>query len=276
MAADRIPLVPMPQGVAAPQLGLGTWQMEGETCERAVREALELGIRHIDTAAGYDNEEAVGRALRGFPREAVFLTTKVWRDELAPDDLRASCERSLRRLDTPYVDLLLVHWPNRAIPIAATVDAFLSLADEGRIRAWGVSNFGAHHLRDLLPLGRPATNQVELHPYFRDAAALDLCAARSIPVTAYSPLARGAVLDDPVLRAIGDAHGVGPAVVALRWNVQHGRLVIPKAADPRHLRENLRVFEFELRGEEMERIDALPQGARLFDFEWAEFEPAGS
>ena len=255
-----------------PQLGLGTWRLDGEECERTVALALGLGYRHIDTAEGYGNEREVGRGIAGADRSSLWITTKVWRQYLAPSDLRRRCEKSLRRLGTDYLDLYLVHWPNRDIPIEQTVDGFEALREDGLIRAWGVSNFTPTHMREACAYGTPATNQVELHPYFNQRPLVAVQRELGIPVTAYSPVARGAVLDDPVLVGIARAHDRTPAQVALRWAVQHGHIVIPKAATEAHLRDNLEVFGFELTPEEMRRIDDLPQGERLVDGEWSEFD----
>lgn len=269
--AHDIPDLRLPGGVTMPQVGLGTWQLRGEECERAVRVALDLGYRHVDTAEGYGNEEAVGRAIRGLDRGELFLTTKVWRERLGADDLPAVCEGSLRNLGTDYVDLLLIHWPNREIPIGETVDAFARLRDAGRIRAWGVSNFTERHLREAVRYERPATNQVELHPFFNQASLSSVCRELGIPVTAYSPLAKGQVAAEPVIREIAASHDATPAQVALRWAVQHGHAVIPKSRNEARLRENLDIFRLNLSDEELRRIDALPQGERLVDGSWSEF-----
>lgn len=263
--------LPLPQGVTAPRVGLGTWELRGAACERVVREALELGYRHVDTAEGYGNEEAVGAALAAYERSFVFLVSKVWRAHLRPEDLRASCEGSLRRLGTGYLDLLLVHWPDSSIPFAATLEGFQALQEEGKIRAWGVSNFEPRHL-DALGGATPATNQVERHPYFRQDRLLSACAARGIPVSAYTPLAKGLVAKDPVLREIGARHGLTAAQVALRWSVQDGHIVLPKASSRRHLAENLAVLDARLTPGEMNEIGSRPQGARMVDGEWSEFE----
>jgi len=265
-------------GTSAPTLGLGTWRLNGEACTRAVATALEIGYRHIDTAEGYDNEEDVGRAIDGWPRKELFLVSKLWRQNVGRASLPDHARASLDRLRTPYLDLLLIHWPNRDIPIEESVEGFQALIEEGLIRAWGVSNFTPRHLTDALDgaerLGaaRPATNQVELHPFFAQRELSELARRTGVPLTAYSPLAKGAVLDDETLRAIAAAHDASPAQVALRWATQHGHLVIPKSSGERHLQENFAIFGFELSAGEMRRIDALPQGERLVDGDWSEFD----
>ena len=268
------PGVALPGDIAIPQLGLGTWQLRGGDCRSVVRQALELGYRHVDTAEGYDNEEEVGRGIRdaGIDRSSLWITSKVWRQHLQPDDLRSSCQASLRRLGTDYLDLLLIHWPNSDIPIARTIDGFRSLRDDGMIRAWGVSNFTPTHMRETVDVETPATNQVELHPYFNQQELVKACRELRVPLTAYTPLAKGRVMDDPVLREIGDEHGASPAQIALAWSLEHGHVVIPKASSEAHLRANLESLEIRLSRDQMQRIDRRPQGDRLVDGDWSEFD----
>lgn len=271
----NVPNMRLPGGVEIPQLGLGTWELRGEPCERAVATALELGYRHIDTAEGYGNEEDIGAAIRGAHRQELFLTSKVWRDNLGRDDLRTACEGSLRRLGTDYLDLLLVHWPNSAIAVEKTVAGFVELREEGLIRAWGVSNFTRAHLRELAGRDDVATNQVELHPYFRQGELVTTCREMGIPITAYTPLAKGRVMKDEVLVGIGRAHGATAAQVALRWSVQRGRVVIPKASSAEHLRDNLAIFEMSLSEEELRQVETRSQSPRIVDGEWSEFHRGG-
>lgn len=269
----RAPSKELPQGVDVPVLGLGTWQLTGSTCERTVAEALEMGYRHLDTAEAYENEEEVGRGLAAaeIDRDEVFLTSKVWHHNLAPDEVDTACSRSLERLDTDYLDLYLIHWPNEAIPLSETVGALGALRDEGRIRAWGVCNFTRTLLEELMELGRPATNQIELHPFLVQHDLFDACRVWGIPLTAYSPLARGRVTGDGVLKEIGERYGKTAAQVALRWSLDRGRIVIPKASGTKHLRENFDVFDFSLDDQELDRIDALDAGERIIDPEWMDF-----
>lgn len=234
--------------------------------------ALELGYRHIDTAEGYENEERVGAAIRTFARDRLFVTSKVWRDHLRRPDLRAACEGSLRRLETEYLDLLLIHWPNSGIDLDETVAGFEELREAGRIRAWGVSNFTPAHLEELAHRDDVATNQVELHPYFRQDAVVEACRKLGVPITAYTPLAKAAVMHDPVLRRIGEAHDATAAQVALRWTLQRGRVVIPKASSRAHLEANLDVFRFELSEEELRQVEDRPQAERIVDGDWSEFD----
>lgn len=270
-AAETVVLA---HGVEAPRIGLGTFQLEGAACRRVVERALTMGYRHVDTAEGYGNEEEIGRAIRwsAMPRDRLFIASKVWRDHLHAADLRGRLEASLRRLLTDYLDLYLVHWPNRDVPAEETAAGMEALREEGLVRCWGVCNYTRAHLEEILPHGVVATNQIELHPYFRQEALTAFCRERGIVVTAYSPLARGRVEDDPVLEEIGDAHGCSAARVALRWTLHQGHIVIPKASSAAHLRDNLGALEFELAPEELERVGSRPQGNRLFDYAWSEFD----
>ena len=266
--------IPLPHGVEMPRLGLGTFEIQGPPCERVVAEALALGYRHVDTAEGYGNEVDVGRALRSapVPRERVFLTSKVWRDHLTPSGLRQQLEGTLRRLGTDYVDLYLVHWPNSAVPAAETAGGMEALREDGLLRAWGVSNYTVGHLEDVLRHAPVATNQVELHPYFRQRALTRYCRERGVPITCYTPLARGRVTSDRVLLDVAADHGRSAAQVALAWALGKGHAVIPKASQRDHLLDNLEALHVRLTAEEEARIDELPQSARIFEYKWSEFE----
>jgi 2,5-diketo-D-gluconate reductase B len=253
-----------------PRIGFGTWRLAGRECEAAVADALAAGYRHVDTAAVYGNEEAVGRGLRGAERSELWLTTKVWPDDLKPDRLRRSFEASLRQLDTDYVDLLLIHWPNPAMPLPATLDAMTALRDEGRTREIGVSNFTSAQLREAVDLAPVIVNQVEYHPFLGQEAVLEVCRERDVELTAYRPLAKGEVADDPTIAAIAAAHGATPAQVALAWLVgQEAVSAVPKASSPERRGENLAVLELELSAEERARIDALPKDRRYVDTQWS-------
>lgn len=272
--ARAVPSMALPQNVETPVLGLGTWQLTGSACERVVEQALHLGYRHIDTAEAYGNEEAIGNALASssLRRNELFITSKVAREHLREREVQHACRQSLDRLGTGYLDLYLVHWPNRAIPMAETLRALEDLREEGVIRAWGVSNFTAAHLREALEVGRPGTNQVELHPYFQQPDLRAACGELGVPLSAYRPLDQGRVAEDPILTEVGRRHEKTAAQVALRWLVQRGCLVLPKASAPERLRENLELFDFELTEEEMARISSLDQGRRMLEPSWAEFD----
>jgi diketogulonate reductase-like aldo/keto reductase len=255
-----------------PELGFGTWRLSGRACEDAVADALAAGYRHIDTAAMYDNEEDVGRGLRaaGVDRADVWVTTKVWTDAMEPEPLRASLERSLRRLELDHVDLLLIHWPSREVPLERTLAAMTALREAGRTREIGVSNFPSALFQEALDLAPVIVNQVEYHPFLSADAVLEVCEQHDVELTAYRPLAKGKVADEPVIREIAEAHGKTPAQAALRWLIEQPRVsAVPKASSPGRRRENLDVFDFELSPEEHARIDALPKGRREVNVAWA-------
>ncbi|MGH2742759.1 MAG: aldo/keto reductase [Thermoleophilaceae bacterium] len=255
-----------------PKLGFGTWRMSGRECSDGVADALAAGYRHVDTAAMYGNEEDVGRGLRGggLDRFEVWLTTKVWPEDLEPDRVRASLDASLRRLAVDYVDLFLIHWPNPRVPLAATLEAMTALRDAGSTREIGVSNFNAAQFREALDLAPVIVNQVEYHPYLDQSAVLEVCAERGVELTAYRPLAKGEVASDHSIAEIAAAHGATPAQVALAWLVgQEGVSAVPKASDPGRQRENLAALELELTPEERRRIDGLPKDRRAVDTRWS-------
>jgi len=249
-------------GARIPKLGLGTWQNRGESCTRSVRTALEAGYRHVDTAQVYDNEAAVGEGIAAadVDREEIFLTTKVWRSNLHAPDVYETVRASLDRLDTDYVDLLLIHWPHPRVSFEETLSAMAELRDEGLVEHLGVSNFTRSQLQEARGVvdAPIVTDQVQYHPYVDQSDLLEFCVASDVALTAYSPLSRGGVLDDEVLATIGDRYGKSPAQVALRWLVQQEPVVaIPKASSREHIEANLAVFAFSLTGEEMARIDDL-------------------
>jgi 2,5-diketo-D-gluconate reductase B len=258
--------------VRVPKLGFGTWRLSGRDCSDGVADALAAGYRHVDTAAVYGNEEDVGQGLRssGVDRGDVFLATKVWPDDLAPERVRGSLERSLRALGTDYVDLLLIHWPNPRIPLAATLEAMTALRQEGRARELGVSNFTSAQYREALDLAPVIVNQVEYHPFLGQPALLEVCRERDVELTAYRPLVKGAALEDPVIGAIAAAHGATPAQVTLAWLIgQEHVSAVPKASSPERRRENLAALELELTPEERGRIDALPKDRRAVETQWS-------
>jgi 2,5-diketo-D-gluconate reductase B len=261
------------QGTEVPALGLGTWMLEGRECREAVRDALEIGYRHLDTAQAYGNEEEVGRGLAdsGVPRDDVWLTTKLWLENLDHDKALESARGSLRRLGTEYVDLLLIHWPPTSdLPIAEPLRAMRRLQGDGLVRHIGVSNFPPSLLDEALDEAEIFCEQVEYHPFLAQDPLLQACEEWDLLLTAYSPLARGEVLEDETLREIGRRHGKGPAQVTLRWLLQQEQVAaVPKAASAEHRRSNFEVFDFELSLDEMEAIHGLARGERIVDPEFA-------
>ncbi|MEV8062929.1 aldo/keto reductase [Streptomyces antimycoticus] len=262
-----VPNLTLHTGLEIPQLGFGVFQVEDAQTTDVVLSAIEAGYRSIDTAAIYGNEAGVGRALAtsGVPREELFLTTKLWNADQGYDSTLAAFEASVAKLGTAYVDLYLIHWPTPARDLYLdTWRALEKLLADGRTRAIGVSNFQPAHLRRLLDHSGvvPVINQVELHPYLQQGQLRDFHAQHKIATEAWSPLAQGALLQDPALAAIAQRHGKTPAQVVLRWHLQLGNVVIPKSVTPARIRENIDVFDFTLTPEDIEAINALDRGRR--------------
>jgi diketogulonate reductase-like aldo/keto reductase len=260
---DDVPAVEA-GGATIPKLGVGTWRMRGRECTEAVERALEMGYRHVDTAEYYDNHRAVGEGLAraAVDREDVFLTTKVWRTNLRAADVRRSVEQALEDLGVDDVDLLLIHWPNRSVPVEETLGAMAEYHPD-RVRHLGISNFSVSQLREAreavdVPV---VADQVEYHPHERRDDLLTACIDDGVCLTAYSPLAKGRLVDDDTLVEIGERHDRTAAQVALRWLLQQPNVAaIPKASSEAHLRENLGAFGFELSGAEMDRIFGMEGG----------------
>lgn len=256
------------QGVEVPALGLGTWQLTGDDCERGVAHALSVGYRHIDTAQMYGNEAQVGAGLAGssVDRDEVFLTTKIDNRNHAPDAVRSSTEESLRKLGTDHVDLLLIHWPVGDVPIEDTLDAMVGLVDAGEVRHVGVSNFTPEQVERAVAHAGIFANQVEFHPFLGQDALRDLAVAHDHMLTAYSPLARGDVFDDETLTEVARAHGADPAQVALRWLLSLDHVAaIPKATSADHIESNYAAQDITLTDDEIARISGLARGQRLVD-----------
>jgi 2,5-diketo-D-gluconate reductase A len=268
MAQMAVPSLSLHDGVEIPQLGFGVFQIPPSETQAVVEHALEVGYRHVDTAAAYRNEEGVGEAIAvsGLAREDVFVTTKLWNSQQGYDSALAAFDASARRLSLDYVDLYLIHWP---VPsegrFVETWRAFERLHEEGRVRTIGVSNFRVEDLRRLEAdtERRPAVNQIELHPRLQQAELRAWHAEHGVATEAWSPLAQGELLDDEALVAIGAAHGKTAAQAVLRWHLQIGNVVIPKSVTPERIRENIELFDFELSDSEMAQIAMLDAGDRI-------------
>ncbi len=249
-----------------PALGFGTWDLRGDVAAQMVEAAIEIGYRHIDTAQAYGNEAEVGQGIKrsGIARDQLFLTTKIWPDNFRDGDLQRAAQASVERLGT-VPDLLLLHWPNREVPLKETIDALNDVLEKGLTRHAGVSNFTkamveAALARCAAPL---VTNQVEYHPFLTQKTLMGVCRDHDMMLTAYCPLARGKVLDDPVLAEIGRTHGKSGGQVALRWLVQQDDVsAIPRSSKRENAESNFAIFDFTLSAEEMQRISALgsPEG----------------
>jgi 2,5-diketo-D-gluconate reductase B len=249
------------KGARIPLVGLGTWQLRGRTCARIVEQALRFGYRHIDTAEMYDNEREVGEGLRasGVPRNAVFVTTKIWPSHFAPRELERAAKGSLVRLRMSEVDLLLLHWPNPQIPLSETLGALCRVKRDGLARHIGVSNFTIALLEEATRLSTEplVCNQFEMHPFLDQSKLVAACRAKGMAVAAHRPIARGKAKDDALLARIGMAHGKSAVQVALRYLVQQDIVAIPRTSKIERLEENLSVFDFALMDDEMTEIARL-------------------
>lgn len=264
----NIPTVTLHNGVEIPQLGLGVFQVPEDGTQALVEDALASGYRHIDTAAGYYNEDGVGAALKasGLPREDVFVTTKLRNGDQGYDKALKAFDDSRTALGVDVVDLYLIHWPVPSLDLyVETWRAFEKLYADGAVRAIGVSNFLPDHLDRLVAAADvlPVVNQVEVHPTFQQADVLASTLGHGIAVEAYSPLGRGADLEDPAVTAIAERLGATPAQVILRWHLDAGRIVIPKSVTPERYRANLAAVDLELTDTDRAAIDALETGNRL-------------
>src|SRR5215210_1929539 len=258
-------------GARIPLIGLGTWELNGRLCIRMVEEALSLGYRHIDTAAMYENEREVGEGLRasGVPRNDVFITTKVWTSDFSPRDLERSAKQSLSKLKLSEVDLLLLHWPSKTVPLADTIGALCKVKRDGLTRHIGVSNFTIPLIEEAVKLSTEplVCNQFECHPFLEQTKLISGTKRHGMAVVAYAPTAKGKSKNDPVLTRIGKQHGKSGVQVCLRWLVQQKIVAIPRTSKPERLKENIGVFDFALTDAEMEEISGLARRKeRLVDW----------
>lgn len=264
----NVPIWKLNNGIEIPSLGFGVFKVkEGDEVFRSVLEALEAGYRLIDTAAIYGNEEGVGRAIKasGLKREEIFLTTKLWNTDQGYDSVFEAFETSLKKLDTDYVDLYLIHWPGKD-KFVESYKALEKLYSDKKVRAIGVCNFHIHHLEELIAETEivPAMNQIELHPLMNQRDILDFCKDKGIQVEAWGPLMQGkGDLEAELFVSLGNKYGKSPAQIILRWHHQNGVLAIPKSVTPSRIKENIDIFDFELTEEDMKKIDAHNENRRL-------------
>jgi 2,5-diketo-D-gluconate reductase A len=266
------PITPAPRlslddGATIPQLGLGLYKVPATETARLCREAIGIGYQHLDTAAFYGNEAGVGEAIRDapVPRAELFITSKVWKDDNGYDTTLRAFDASMARLGLTTLDLYLIHWPVPSIDrYVDTWRALIRLQEEGRVRSIGVANFHAHHIERLVAETgvTPVVNQVELHPWLPQAELREFDEGRGIRTEAWSPLARGRILTTPLLDDLAAKHGRTPAQIVLRWHIELGNIVIPKASSPERLRENLDVFDFALEPDDLDAIASLETGER--------------
>ncbi|WCT56287.1 aldo/keto reductase [Paenibacillus kyungheensis] len=276
MTTDLISVKKLNNGVNMPWFGLGVWQVEdGNEAIDSVKAALKSGYRAIDTAAAYGNEESVGKAIKesGIARDELFITSKVWNKDQGYESTLAAFEQTMKKLDLDVLDLYLIHWPV-AGKYKDTWRAMEKLYKDGRIRAIGVSNFQTHHLDDLLGDAEvvPAVNQVEFHPLLTQSELLAYSEEKGIQLEAWSPLARGKLFDNEVIKEIADKYGKEPAQVILRWVLDKGVVVITRSVKEKRIASNAEIFDFKLTVEEIDRISALNKNERTgpdpdnFDF----------
>ena len=263
-----IPKFKLNNGIEIPSIGLGTFELgDDKETQRTVETALSVGYRHLDTAMYYENEEAIGRAVRasGIPREEIVVTTKMWNNYQREGRVIEAFETSLKKLDIDYIDLYLIHWPVNG-KIQETWKIFEEIYKTGKVRAIGVSNFKAHHLQSLKEVSDliPAVNQIELHPYLIQQADFNYCTKEGIRVEAWSPLTskQTNLLNEKVLSNIAGKYGKTPAQIVLRWNYQRGVIAIPKSTNEKRMKENVDIFDFNLTEDDMQAVYSLNKNKR--------------
>lgn len=264
---SQVPTIKLNDGVSIPQLGFGVFQIKPDETAAAVKTALEIGYRHIDTAEMYGNEKEVAQGIReaGLDRGDVFVTSKLNNGFHKPDDARRAFDETLKKLDSDYVDLFLIHWPLPTLydgDFVSTWKVFEEFARDGRARSIGVSNFQVAHLDRLAAETDtvPSVNQIEVHPYFGNDEVRAYGREHGIATEAWAPIAQGRVLDDPVINRVAEARGKSAAQVVLRWHIQRGDIVFPKSVTPERVKENFELFDFELDDSDMDAISGLNKG----------------
>lgn len=258
-----------------PPLGFGTWKLSGDIAAKSVSTALEVGYRHIDTADRYGNHREVGQAIKssGLKREELFVTTKVFFDELHYQQILDNANRYLEELQIDYIDLLLVHWPNKNISLTETFDAMTKVKEDKIVKHIGVSNFTIHHIEDVLSKGYEIeNNQVELHPTFNQTELVEFCETKNIKVTAYSPLGMGDELKNDVVLKLAEKYTVSPAQVILNWIMARGIVAIPKSSNPDNIRDNFNSQNWKMEVGDIALMNEIPQKPRLLSPPWNEFD----
>lgn len=262
-----VPTTTLPSGDELPMAGIGTWKLSGDTVRESVRAGLDAGYGHVDTAEGYKNERDIGDALAEYDREDFFLTSKVLPKNLNYESVIRSCEASLERLGTDYLDLYLVHWPNPGVSLRETLDAMATLHERGKIRNVGVSNFttyqlsAAHHISDVAI----AVNQVEYHPWCTQDEVVEYCRETDTVIEAAAPLARTEIFADETIQEVADKYDRSPPQIVLKWSVENDVVVLPKSSSPEHVRANLDLFDWTLDDEDHARIDAIDHHQPVYD-----------
>lgn len=255
--------IPLQKFSGLPLIGLGTWRLQGDECVKIVKNAIDLGYRHIDTADLYNNHRDIAKAIQGISRSELFIVSKIYLNDLAPEKIKSAIPRFLDELQTDYLDFLLIHWPHPTLASEISLEAMNQFKQAGLIRGLGVSNFVRQHLRSLKPYHFPILiNQIEMHPYLQRRELVEFCRNENIAITAYRPLAKGAFENNETLMTIGKKYHKSPSQIALRWLVQQDISAIPKASSVEHLKKNISVFDFSLKENEMEIIRKMDAGIR--------------
>ena len=259
--------VKLNNGVEIPYLGLGVFKaQDGEEAYNAVRWAIELGYKHIDTAAAYKNEVSVGKAIKdsGIARSDIFVTTKLWNGDMRENNQLNAFEESLKKLGLDYIDLYLIHWPVKEKYVESW-KIMEKIYKSGKIRAIGISNFNIHHVEDIFAVSGtvPAVNQCECHPELTQVELADYCKQKGIMFQPWSPLGRGGVLTHPKITAMAEKYGKTPAQIILRWGLQRGFINIPKSVHKERIEENSKIFDFELKDEDFKELFTLNQNKRV-------------
>ena len=268
--------VELSSGEQMPLLGLGTWQLTGEDCVNSVKTAIKIGYNHIDTADGYDNHQSVGKGIKesGIDREDLFITSKIKQENLHYDDIKEDVQRFLDELEIEYLDLILIHWPNKDIPLEESLKALKEVKEDGLAKNIGVSNFTINHLKDAVKIypDLVAVNQVEFHPTLYQKELLDFCQENEIVVTAYSPLARGEVFENKVIKDLSQKYDKSAAKLVLKWLIDKDIAAIPKASSREHLEANFDLFDWEIPAEAREKMDQLNENNRIIDPDFGQFD----
>ena len=269
------PTTTLPSGDELPMVGIGTWNIHGDTVRKSVRAGLDAGYGHVDTAEGYHNESDIGEVLSEYDREDIFLTSKVLPKHLNYEGVIASCEDSLERLGTDYLDLYLIHWPNPAISLRETLRAMATLYDDGKIKNVGVSNFSAYQLSCARHIANVpiAVNQIEYHPWNTQDNVVEYCRETDTVIEAAAPFGRTEVFADDTVQDVAEKYDRAPAQIILKWAVEKGVVVLPKSSSPEHVQANLELFEWTLDDEDQARIDEIDHHQPVYDLptrEWGD------
>lgn len=261
--------------LSIPVIGFGTWQLQGDECIRAVTTALEIGYRALDTADRYNNHLDVAKAVKssGLSRDQLFITTKLWREKLDRVSVFDCVDRFLEELETDYLDLLLIHWPNRSVPLKETLEAMSKLKDKGIIKAIGVSNFTIHHLQDAINSGfEVSNNQIELRPSFNQKELREFCIENNISITSYSTIKQGVDFENEIVKNLAKKYSKSPSQIILNWAITQNIIVIPRSTNPGRIKENFEASDWQLEDVDIEKLNNINQKERFSNPTWADFE----